>query len=481
MISRITRGLVAGLVAAGSLVLALVAIPFATAPTASAAPHYVKGDFDGDGRVDLAVGAPGANRVRISYTHIHPGGSHTSYLHPGVPSIYPMQFGYALSAGDFNGDGRSDLAIGAPRYTTPAIGDGVVETRGAIFLYLGTSHGLAAQPLTLVGPYDGDEPYELAQALASADINGDGYTDLAATLPGIDDGNIRVWYGTPTGFSPAGFQPLNDYEATSLAFGDVNGDGHPELVAGSTVDLANPTDQWFGDVMIFPGSGWGLSPTPQKIRGDQVGVWSDLGTAVAAGDINGDGYSDVVVGAAYDRADGVHASGGSIVVLTGGPAGLSASRHQTINSHAVYSHDHDGDGFGSALAVAKLTSDGYADVVVGAPTAKVGSHAEAGAVYVLRGSALGVSLAHRQRITAGSPGVPGAVTSHANFGAEVFTAKLDTDSHTDLAIGVPNKTDGASHSGMVVRLHGKSSGISTSHAHSFGGSVANGRLGASIR
>jgi hypothetical protein len=477
MISRIIRGLVAGLVAAGSL----VAVPLATAPAASAAPHYVKGDFDGDGRVDLAVGAPGANRVRISYTHIHPGGSHISYLHPGVPSIYSMQFGHSLSIGDFNGDGRSDLAVGAPAYTTPAVGDGVVETRGAIFLYLGSSHGLVAQPLTLVGPYDGDEPYDLAQALASTDINGDGYTDLAATLIGIDNGNIRVYYGSPTGFSAGSFQPLDDFEATSLAFGDVDGDGHPELIAGSTVDLENPTDQWFGDVMIFPGSASGLSITPQKIRGDQVGMYSDLGTAIATGDINGDGYSDVVVGAAYDRLDGSHASGGSIVVLTGGPAGLSAGRHQTINSHAVYSHDHDGDGFGSALAVAKITSDGYADIVVGAPTAKVGSHVDAGAVYVLRGSAHGVSLAHRQRITAGTTGVPGAVTTNANFGAEVFTAKLDTDSHTDLAIGVPNKTDGASHSGMVVWLHGGSSGISTAHAHSFGGSVAHGKLGVSIR
>jgi hypothetical protein len=477
MISRITRGLLAGLVAAASLVV----VPFVAAPSASAAPHHVKGDFDGDGRVDLAVGAPGANRVRVSYTHIHSGGTHVQYLNPGVTSLYPMQFGYSLSVGDFNGDGRSDLAVGAPSYTTPAEGDGNVETRGAIFLYLGSAHGLVAEPLTLVGPYDGDEPYDLAQALAATDINGDGYTDLAATLIGIDNGNIQVWYGSPTGLDAADAQPLDDYDATSLAFGDVNGDGHPELIAGSTVDLANPTDQWFGDVMIFPGTGSRLSSTPQKIRGDDVGVYSDLGTAVAAGDINGDGYADVVVGAAYDRLDGAHASGGSIVVLTGGLSGVSATRHQTINSHAVYSHDHDGDGFGSALAVAKLNSDGYADIVVGAPTAQVGSHSEAGAVYVLRGSAHGVSLSHRQRITAGSAGVPGAVTSHANFGAEVFTAKLDTDSHTDLAIGAPNKTDGASHSGMVVWLRGHPSGISTAHAHSFGGSVGHGRLGVSIR
>ena len=88
----------------------------------------------------------------------------------------------------------------------------MVETRGAIFLYLGISHGLVAQPLTIIGPYDGDEPYDLAQALASDDVNGDGYADLAPTLLGIDDGNIRVCYGSSTGFWP---QPAYDDSTTT--------------------------------------------------------------------------------------------------------------------------------------------------------------------------------------------------------------------------------------------------------------------------
>ena len=87
---------------------------------------------------------------------------------------------------------------------------------------------------------------------------------------------------------------------------------------------------------------------------------------MAAGDINHDGYDDVVVGAAYDREEGVHPSAGTIVVLTGSSTGLSASRRQLINESDVYAHSHDGNGFGSALAIAKITGDAYADVVVGA-------------------------------------------------------------------------------------------------------------------
>ena len=411
---RISRALAALIVLVGGTGIGLLA-----APAAMAAPHHVAGDFDGDGVVDLAVGAPGGNRVRISYSHAHPGGSHTAYLHPSVAShVYSMQFGWAIATADFDNDGYADLAVGAPNFTTPPVGDGVLETRGAIFVYLGSSHGLVAQPLTITGPYDGDEPYNLADTLAAYDVDGDGYADLASDLRGTDDGNIRIYHGSSTGLAAAGYDELDDYDATALAFGDVNGDHHIDLIAGSTTDLTNPVDYFIGDVMIFHGTAAGINPSgPQLIRGDQVGVFRDLGTAVAAGDINHDGYDDVVVGAAYDREEGVHPSAGTIVVLTGSSTGLSASRRQLINESAVYAHSHDGNGFGGALAIAKITGDAYADLVVGAPTERVSGKSEAGAVYVLRGSATGVTLAHRQRFTAATPGVPGSVSTHAHFGA----------------------------------------------------------------
>jgi hypothetical protein len=449
---------------------------------AAAATTNVSGDFDGDGRVDLAVGAPGANRVRVSYTHVHPGGSSVQNLHSALPSRYPMRFGTALAVGDFNGDGRSDLAVSAPSYATPPGEDGVLETRGAVFLYLGSSSGLRAQPLKLIGPYDGDDPFELGTDLAAADVDGDGRTDLAVTLWGADDGNIRVYHGSSSGLSASGYQELDDYDATALAFGDVNGDHHPELIAASTVDLANPTDQNYGDLMIFHGTATGLQPGgAQKIRGDQVGVFSDLGTAVAAGDINGDGYADVVAGAAYDRYEPGHPSAGSIVVLTGSHAGLSPSRHQTINEHAVYGGSADGNGFGSALAVAKITGDRYADVVVGAPTERVGGVHEAGAVYLLKGSAHGLSLSSARRLTAGTAGVPGSVSTGAHFGAAVFSTRLNSDAYSDLVIGAPDKSYGATHGGMYVTVRGTKTGVTTSKAKGVGSTVSHAELGTSIR
>jgi hypothetical protein len=469
-----------GVLVSGCLSLA----PFVAAPLAAAATHHVAGDFDGDGKVDLAAGAPGGNRVRIAYTHVHPHGSHVAFLVPNRSSVYPMAFGYSLAVGDFNGDGRSDLAVGAPDYATPAdqdVGDGVTETRGAIFVFFGSATGLHGQSLRMTGPYDGDEPYNLGTDLATADVNGDGFSDIASTLLGTDNGNIRLYRGSAGGFSAAGFQPLNDFEANSLAFGDVNGDHHPDLIAASTVDLMNPTDENYGDLMVFHGTAHGVrASSPQKIRGDQVGVFSDLGTAVAAGDVNGDGYADVVAGAAYDRYVPTHPSAGTIVLLTGGRHGLSAARHQNINEHHIYASSHDGNGFGAALEIAKVSGDRFADVIVGAPTERVSGEARAGAGYVLRGSAGGISLAHVQRFTQATPGIPGAPARNARFGTALFAGRLNDDAYTDLVVSAPSATRGATDGGLLVTMRGTATGITAHGAQAIGDGAPHDHLGTSI-
>ena len=439
------------------------------------------GDFDGDGKVDLAIGAPGSNRVRVSYTHARPAGSAVQFLTPSKASYhYSMMFGSAIAVGDFNGDGFSDLAVGAPDYTTePPTPDDILETRGAVFIFHGSAHGLVADPLTLVGPYDDDDPFELGDALAAADVNGDGRADLAVHVGGDDYEEIRLYHGSTHGLRSSGYQTFDDYDADALAFGDVDGDGHVDLVAGSTTDLSNPHDYDYGDVEVFHGTRHGISAShPQRIRGDQVGIGQNLGSAVAVGDLNRDGYNDVVVGAADDTAD---SAAGTIVVLFGSRHGLSAHHRQLIHERDIYPNARSGNEFGSTLRLAKISGRRYPELVVGAAGEQVSGHTQAGAVYLLRGTSKGLSTHHIQRITAATHGVPGSPTTQARFGEAIYTDRLlGSDKHADLVIGAPGASAGATRGGQAVILRGRSTGISTAHAQSVGDNVRDDTLGTAI-
>ena len=444
------------------------------APPAAAAPQYLPGDFDGDGHRDLAAGAPGHDRVRVSLTR----SGHVVYLHANAASTIPTAFGSALAVGDFNGDGYSDLAVGAPDFLPPGQtgGFGNPETEGAVFEFYGSSTGLHARPLRLTGPYDGDEPFNLGSVLATADVNRDGRTDLAATLYGADI-EVEFFRGSATGLTTSHMQDLDGgFDPSALAFGDVNGDHRPDLIVGADNDFNDD-----GSLRVFRGASTGaLSATASRIHGSQVGVHEGLGSAVAVGDVNGDGRTDVVVGAATDRdSTGKHV--GSVVLLTGGSSGLSATRHQRITETRINPAARNLDGFGASVAIGKVTSDGYADVAVGTPGASVSGHAEAGAVYLLRGSHSGLALTPVQRLTQSTAGVPGLAQTRAHFGATLFAAQLVGAANVDLAIGAPDGSYGAAHGGLVVRLRGAASGLTTAHAAVIGDATAGDHLGFAIR
>jgi len=422
-----------------------------TAAAATTHRHYLAGDFDGDGTRDLALGAPGHDHVRVRYSH----SGHVVFLHPNATSVTKPGFGSALAVGDFNGDGYSDLAVGAPFYQPPHQTGGFEdnpETEGAVFEFDGSSTGLHARPLVITGPYDGDEPYDLGSVLAAADVNGDGRTDLAATLYGSDF-EVQLFRGSSTGLGYSHHQEFNGgFDPTALAFGDVNGDHRPDLVEGDADDFNDD-----GSVHVYlAGSTGALSSHPQWIRGNQVGVHHGFGSSVAVADVNQDGFADVVAGASLDGP-------GSIVLLRGAHGGLAASRHQRITEARLVNTVHSHDAFGASVALGKITGDRFPDVVVGAPGDSVGGHAHAGAVYLLRGSATGFVIAHRQHITQATSGVPGSPATGAYFGTTLYVAQLVGTSNADAVIGAPDGSYGAPGGGFAIRLRGATGGLSAVH------------------
>ncbi len=374
---------------------------------------------------------------------------------------------------DVDGDGFDDVVIGAPQATP-----GGRMNAGIARVYHGSAMGLASSPrTTLEGTAPGD--FFGWSAAAAGDVNGDGFGDVVIGAPQLAPGGRRlsggasVYLGGPMGLSSTAVEnyigaTANDQFGYSVAgAGDVNGDGYADVVVGAiTADLgAQPTA---GSMSIYHGNSLGISSMPARVVFGNTAD-SQLGNAVSsAGDVNADGFSDVVVGS-YQATPAGRSRAGTASVFLGSANGVGAAPVNVLAGTAS------GDLFGISVAAAgDVNGDGYSDVVVGARHAAPGGAINVGSASIFLGAADGLSPSPA-RVLAGAANAD-------QFGEVVAGAgDLNGDGFSDVLVGVPRgDSPGMPDAGSASFFYGGPMGIAMAPTLQLRGSLGGDTFGSSL-
>jgi hypothetical protein len=263
------------------------------------------GDVNGDGFDDVIVGIPEYwDEIWSGAAFVYFGsenGLSADYAWKGVIHEWYIQFGYSVAgAGDLNGDGYDDVIIGSPQYGTGgSIGD------GAVFMYLGSENGLSEQPNWFAESPPGGSVFG-GTVSGAGDINADGYADILVGDSGHDSAAVSggaafAYYGSATGLpATPSWEFISKKGDTSFGksvdgAGDVNADGYGDIIVGANRFDGSPQGDE-GAVLVFLGSAGGLGLPGWTAVGRQIGAYFG-GSVAGAGDVNGDGASDIVAGA----------------------------------------------------------------------------------------------------------------------------------------------------------------------------------------
>ncbi|MFI1360708.1 FG-GAP-like repeat-containing protein [Streptomyces sp. NPDC020898] len=422
--------------------------PLTLATPAAAAPSRLSGDFNGDGFRDVAIAAPAATVSGLEWAGqvavvngtakgLDPARRKLiSQNTPGVPGAAEEgdEFGSQLAVADLDRDGYSDLVIGTPWEKM-----GNSPDAGTVTVVWGSKNGLTGGT-TIQNPHPTPGGTYFGLSIAAADFTGDGKPDLAVSAQG-DTGTaswrIRLISG-PFGRTGktgkiSSYDPGIDKPA--LTAGRVSGDARADLV----VTGQKPNQDRLATAVYYRGTATGLTRA------------AALRPAVTAtiGDLNKDGYGDIVLGNPMDRDNEPTAVlGGKIDVVYGTGAGPSPSRRvaYTQNTAGVPDTAEYGDGFGTALAIADFNRDGYGDLVIGARGESFGTDYEpigGGAITLLRGSRAGLTTSGTLQLTQDSAGVPGGSEFGDGFGARLLASDVTHDGRPDLTVMAVGENDGA--------------------------------------
>ena len=429
------------------------------------------GDVNGDGIDDLIIGiatAPdGPRSAGQSYVVFGSNGDFSSSLNlsslDGTNGFVidgaegGDESGRSVSgAGDVNGDGIDDLIIGAP--DTAVYGN---FRSGLSYVVFGSNVGFS--PSFSLNDLNGTNGFQIdgdvifsysGQSVSGAgDVNGDGVDDLIIGAPGGDNdaGESYVVFGSSAGFSQSfdldsfnldgntGFQVngvgANDESGNSVSgAGDVNGDGIDDVIIGAR--LAGESYVVFGS-----NDGFSSSLFLEDLDGASGFVIDGAGSSVSgAGDVNDDGIDDLIIGAPTADPNGNFNAGESYVVFgsnVGFSPSLNLSSLDGTNGFVINGIDGEDVSGASVSGAGDVNGDGIDDLIIGAPTAFFSGSDRAGESYVVFGSDGGFSSPFNLSSLDGTNGfqINGAVADDRSGVSVSGAGDVNGDGVDDLIIG----------------------------------------------